>query len=114
VAKKEWFSEMSIGDCYAAYGQNIDTDECGEYEVTAYNFHNGSNWESVILQSPCDEEIDFEVITDEALILAYWQAIEDKSYDREGKGFTYYETEKFTISDSHWQGSWSAFEINEK
>lgn len=114
VAKKEWFSEMSIGDCYAAYGQSIDIDECGEYNVTAYNFHNGSNWESVILESPCDEEIDYEVITDEKLILQYWEAIENKSYDKEEKGFQYYEYDNFEIVKSNWQSSWSAFEINEK
>lgn len=114
VAKKEWFETMSIGDTYGNYGQIIDTEECGEYDVKAYNFFNGSNWESVIIESIIDEDIDFNVITDESLILKYWQAIEDKSYVNEDKGYTNFETEDFKIIKSHWAGTFAEFTIEEK
>jgi hypothetical protein len=114
VAKKEWFETMSIGDTYGTYGQSVDTDECGEYDVRAYNFHNGSNWESVIIESIIDEDIDFDVIADEKLISEYWEAIEKKRYDKEEKGIVYFKYDDFLIRKSNWQGSWALFEINEK
>lgn len=107
VAKKEWFSTMSIGNTYGNYGVAVDEDEAGSYNVIAYNFHNGSNWESVILDSPCDEDIEFDQIEDKG----FTEAIHKKEYVKEENGYTYFKFKGLNVVQSHWQGSWALFEI---
>lgn len=114
VAKKEWFETKSIGDCYDSNGQPIDTEEVGDYEVEVYNYHDGSNFQSIVLDSPADEDIDFDIVKDEAQILEMWQAVETKSYVQNKNGYTYYESGNFNLTQSHWQGSWALFTITEK
>lgn len=114
VAKKEWFTDKSIGDTYTTYGQSVDTDEVGEYDVLAYNYHDGNNWQSIILNSPQDEDIDFDIISEQDAILSMWEAIESNEFVKEHKGIRYYVSEKFTLTHSAWQGSWALFTIEEK
>jgi hypothetical protein len=79
-----------------------------------FNYWDGHNWKTVITSFEYDGYPSHEIIDDEELIQSLNQAIESKEYVKSGFGFEEYEFEDWKIIDSHFEGTWAAYEITEK
>jgi hypothetical protein len=123
VAKEDWFEMMPTCELYNQYGILVDNDHeedpddedgsiCNCMEVRAYNFFNGSNWQSVVIAA--DYDLRYEEITNEEEIAKYETAIKSMKFDNSDRtGYTVYKAEGFEIIESIWQGSWELYTIEE-
>ena len=79
-----------------------------------FNYWDGHNWKTVITSFEFDGNPSHEIIDDEDLVKNLNHAIEAKEYVKSGFGFEEYEFEGWKIIDSHFEGTWAAYEITEK
>lgn len=118
VAKPEWFTTMPACGLYTKYGIAVDNEherhggECNCGTVRAYNFFNGSNWQSIVIDA--DYDCRYEEITDEEEIARYEEAIAkmDEPAIRT-TGIDTYKVDGLEISKSIWQGGWELYTIQE-
>lgn len=122
VAKPEWFKTMPACELYNQYGIPVDNDHeqdpdgeegdmiCNCGQVRAYNYFNGSNWQSVVIDA--DYDLRYEEITDEEEIAKYENALAAMEFDNDRQtGYTVYTAPGFRIVESIWQGAWELFTI---
>ena len=113
IATSANFETVPIGDCYDRNGQEIDMEENGEYDVVAYNYHDGHNWKSIIINTDGGEFIEWEEIEgEEAEKLK--KALEEKEFIKEERGIEYYSSGDYEITRSRFTTAWEDFEINTK
>lgn len=96
-------SELKEGEDFEYHGE----------EVLAYNFWNGSNWQSIIIKADTFEP-NFEQITDEDLINELLIAVEEREFKSETTGIKYYEGNGYILADNCWQGTFATWEITIK
>lgn len=139
VARAAWFKTMGESETYSNYGiqntfehcddasicpvtEDEDGDEvrencqCEEFEVRAYNFWNGSNFQTIVIESDT-YDTRYSEITDEDEIAKYTEMLESAEFHHELTGVKEYLSEideELVISASIWQGEWSLFTISER
>lgn len=130
TANEAWFSEYpeeseenyNIGDEISANDywnifravinkhQEPDiTLEQAKEEVIEY--HDGHNWRTKYLTG---EAPDYELIDDEELEAELNKAIHEMVAAKEQGGFEYYESEKYLICQSRWQGDFEIYQLTPK
>lgn len=123
----EVLQHFSIGQTISAYEssheydaiqRSADLKEGLDYEVYAswvkgFNYWDGSNWKSVIVEREHTDNVTNEILDDEELIKELNQAIEDKSFTGSTFGNLYYESGNYEIVVNNHQGRWAIYEITE-
>lgn len=114
VGKKEWFNEIPLTETYDRYGQLYDGED-NDYQVTAYTYWNGSNHQTLIIES-ADFDVHAIVIDDEDEIAEYSEIvrkIEDGAVylEEAGTGFEAATVDGKRIVRSYWQGDWELYRI---
>lgn len=110
-----------IGDTISAF-DNTDlfdqfTEEEGfelnQLDVTGFNYHDGHNWASIIVDFDNGEEAPYSYCDDE-LIEKFNAEVEDKEEIKKNSFGTTYETESFTLFDGNSAGDWAAYDVTLK
>lgn len=116
----EWISEQTDPAVAGELISEINTfiSEWAEENQTlttckGFNFWDGSNWATVVVQREHTDNVSHEILDDEELIKELNQAIEDKEYVKSEFGKEKYQSGNWAIVDNHCQGSWATFEIRE-
>lgn len=78
--------------------------------IKGFNCWDGSNFKTVVIETEIGEP-EYTQLFDEKLTKELLQAIEGKSFVRDGFGKTYYEHNDWTIVDNYCQGHWANYEI---
>jgi len=78
-----------------------------------FNFWNGSNWQTVVLEREYDDFKNYEIVDDSELIEELNQAIEESEFYQNGSGYREYRSKKYSIIDSQWADRFEEFEITE-
>lgn len=145
VCKKDWFEWMPITDTYNRYGMQLSDEyerycdvndeikaKCealGEYshceecqhalpEVKAYNYWDGSNHQSLIIEST-EFDTNIDVIVDDEEIAKYHNLVEKAVHDdkypfREmGTGYRGCKIDKYEVVQSQWQDDFELYFISE-
>lgn len=143
VCLAKWFKKMPVSETYDSNGCAVEVEqacdecstcskltekdylhckcpECLEYcpQVTAMNYWDGSNYQTVVIESP-DYDTYLTPVADEDTISELTEALENAIYDGETTGVTHYNAHdindpaevKWRIDDSIWQGNWSLYSI---
>ncbi|MGI8542383.1 MAG: hypothetical protein ACR2MD_02765 [Aridibacter sp.] len=145
VAKQSWFSEKPITETYNNYGQQLfdeierycdadddikekcealdefeHCDECEEAvsKVTSYDFWNGSNHNSIIIDAD-EYDADYSVINDDKEIEKYTNTLNKLNtngfyLEDAGTGYKAVEIDGLRIVESIWQGDWELYTIEIK
>lgn len=71
-------------------------------------YWDGHNWRTEYLTG---EAPDYELIDDEELEAELNKAIQEMVATKEQYGFEYYESEKYLICQSHWQGNFEIYQL---
>ena len=118
VAKTTWFKTIPTCELYSQYGLPVENNheedggECCCLEVRAYNYWNGSNWQSVVIEA--DYDLRYSEIEDKEEIARYEAAIENMEFDNDDQtGYKVYTAPGFEITESAWQGDWELYTIQE-
>ena len=77
----------------------------------AYNYWDGHNWASIVVESDIDGYYEWELVEDSQLEKSLNHAVKSKKFVRNNAGITFYETSKYIIEDSAWQGTWESYKI---
>ncbi len=117
AARERWFKRLPICEIYNSYGQH-DAETLDEHEETEgecchetaliYNFHDGSNMKSAVLDV---EGGRYESIEDDELIVKLQAAVDSKKYAKEATGYKIFSAPGYTIRASSWQGDWELYQI---
>jgi len=130
VAKDDWFKTMRISETFTEYGNPVEVeypceycDDCDEDcegsceecafsipTVRAYNFFNGSNWQSVIIEAE-DHEPRYAQITDTALIADYEKALDEMRFLTDRGGVKTFYTSEYKIQKSLYARAWELYTI---
>ncbi len=86
---------------------------CHYDECQGFNFWNGHNWDSVIVQREFDDFKSHELIDDKFLIKELNEAIDKSKFYKDGTGYREYRYGKWSLVISQWQGHFEDFEISE-
>lgn len=108
VATSAKFEVMPVSETYDKYGQEVDADELGgDYDVTAYNYFDGSNWQTIIIEDDCGY-VEWDEITGQDA-KPYLKAIKKRKEIGEGFGLTYYKHKDLTFVKSQFASSWEDY-----
>lgn len=145
VAKKDWFETVKVSDTYDNNGMQTDPCECScdccfdedgdalgfdchdcenkniedcenNYELEAYTFWNGSNHQTIVLESEFFDT-PYSIIDDDKEITQFTDIIEKAETDddypwKDGSaGYKSCNISGYQVTQSFWQGNWSLYEI---
>ena len=100
------------------YGKNtlkVGVDFENEYQMCqAYNYHDGSNWKSIVVSYDFHHWDISELVDDEDLISELNQAIEDRILESDGFGYKNYSSEKYRVAQSQFANNPFSWELTEK
>jgi hypothetical protein len=124
VAKKDWFKQMPVCQLRDQYGMTHEREfheedengetECNCEEATAYEYWDGSNFQTAVLDAPGESR--YSEITDETEIARYEKALADKDgveYEERRTGYRTWNVGDLRVVQSFWQGDWDLFRIEE-
>lgn len=81
--------------------------------VEGFNYWDGSNWQTVTVSCEVGEP-SHEILTDDDLIKELDEAIDEKSFIKEGFGTRIYESEKYYIVENSFASHFELYEIYDK
>ena len=81
-------------------------------ECRGFNYHDGNNWESVIVYNEYGENTNYEEVTDEELIAELNEAIDKSSLHKEGAGHREYRYSEWSVISYSWAHHFEEFEIS--
>lgn len=87
--------------------------ECYKNTCAAYNFWDGHNWASIVLEGE-GIKTDWELITEGDLWIEINEAIKSMEYVGEGHGIKNYESELYNIDESAWEGDFEKYSLTIK
>lgn len=116
------FHKFNIGDCvsacdswevFRAVNNKYEAPDITLEQVTeeVIEYHDGHNWRTKFLSG---EAPDYELINDEELESELNKAIHDMVATKEQGGFSYYDSEKYHICQSRWQGDFEIYRLTLK
>lgn len=77
-----------------------------------FNYWNGNNWKSVIIDFEHGAYTNFSKITDQDLIAELTKALQNKEFKKEGSGFTHYTYGKYKIQTTQYASDFSNYTIS--
>ena len=110
IVESSNFERMSIFNTYGRYGQKICKEEDGFRIVTGMNYHDGHNWQTIVITDPYAPYFDYEKVTG-TLRDKVLKAFENKQFDSENRGVKTYKYKDVIITVSAWAGAWYDAEV---
>lgn len=101
----EEFAKMNICETYDKWGNEIDNEEVGDYDVVALNYFNGQNWQSIIIEG---DDVYEEIEGEEAAKLLE----AEMEFVFHENGIKISETEDYQIEE--WNSSWEEYRFEKK
>lgn len=90
------------------FGDSSEHATLEQVEEEVIEYWDGRNWRTKYLTG---EAPDYELVDDEELEVELNKAIHDMVATKEQGGFEYYESEKYFIHQSHWQGDFEIYQL---
>lgn len=114
-----------IGDIIYAYEESSlfdsilsSLEEGVDFEATyqyckGFNYHNGRNWKTIILEMPhyYDGHLEWQIVEDKALVKRLRTAITRKKNGKKGFGYTNYSHGSVQIQESYYEGAWESYTL---
>lgn len=79
-------------------------------EVKGFNYWDGSNFASIIVDADC-YEAPYELVQDQELVSAINQAVQEKKFQKKITAGEQYRGGEYIIMTSHWAGVWYDYEV---
>lgn len=116
-SEKVW----AVGDSISAYDNTDLFDqfteqpgfELNQLEVTGFNYHDGHNWASIIVDMDNGEESPYSYCDDE-LIEKFNAEVESREETKKTSFGTTYETKSFILFDGNSAGDWASYDVTIK
>lgn len=112
VACQSWFSWVNASETYDKYGLRLEFEPYGDYQVLAYNYWDGNNFQTITIDA--EWETRYRQITDKEQIEQLTALLENAHFLFQKAGAKYYKSavdESLIISDSRWPEEWPLFKI---
>lgn len=106
--------KMRVADTYDSYGNEVEDYDESDAMCEGFNFHNGCNWQSVIVNYEDGDDCHYEVVEDENLCKELNEAIENAVYISECSGVKTFETEEYIIEQSLHASAFETYSVREK
>jgi len=108
-------SDYDDGNTFSALNSSADLEDGVDIHYHAstckgFNFWNGSNWQSVVVEYEHDGHNDYEVVENDSLE----SEIDSKKWIKDVFGRKVYESKNFWIIDDFRQGSFASYELYAK
>lgn len=108
-------SDYDDGNTFSALNSSPDLEDGVDIHYHAstckgFNYWDGQNWQSVIVEYEHDGHNDYEVIENDSLE----SEIDSKEWIKDGFGKKIYESENFWIIHNYCQGSFASYELYAK
>lgn len=132
IIRENKFEEKNFCETYDNYGQKLGCENAGCYSrensyceleegeeenhitVKAYDYWNGHNWQSIIIEHEHDLDTDFHRVIEEKeeeILQDYFKDVEGEDH---GTGLKKYEGDKYDFYTSMGQGHWWEAEVVNK